>query len=69
MVKLLKERSVSTRFFQITTFRISFSNAKWIQILLESLMIELYLHIKNYLDFFPGRLKYAELGNSTRLLF
>ena len=32
-------------------------------------MIELYLHIKNYLDYFPGKLKYAELGNSTRLLF
>ena len=32
-------------------------------------MIELYLHIKNYLDYFPGRLKYAELGKSTRLTF
>ena len=27
-------------------------------------MIELYLHI-----YFPGRLKYAELGKSTRLTF
>ena len=33
------------------------------------LMIELYLHIKFYLDYFPGRLKYAELGKSTRLTF
>ena len=32
-------------------------------------MIELYLHIKNYLDYFPGRLKYAEIGKSTRLAF
>ena len=30
-------------------------------------MIELNLHIKIYLDYFPGRLKYAELGKSTRL--
>ena len=32
------------------------------EILLESLMIELYLYIKIYLDYFPGRLKYTELG-------
>ena len=25
-------------------------------------MIDLYLHIKIYLDYFPRRLKYAELG-------
>ena len=32
-------------------------------------MIELYLHIKIYLDFFPGRLKYAESRKSMRLIF
>ena len=32
-------------------------------------MIELYLYTKIYLDYFPGRLKYAELGKSTRLPF
>ena len=32
-------------------------------------MIELYLHLKICLDYFPGGLKYAELGNSTRLEF
>ena len=32
-------------------------------------MIELYLHIEIYLEYFPGRLKYAELGKSTRLTF
>ena len=32
-------------------------------------MIELYLYIEIYLDFFPGRLKDAELGKSTRLTF
>ena len=32
-------------------------------------MIELYLHIKIYLDYFPGRLKYAKLGKSARLTF
>ena len=31
-------------------------------------MIELYLHIKN-LEYFPGRLKNAELGKSMRLTF
>ena len=36
---------------------------------MESLMTEVYLHIKLYLDYFPGRLKYAELGKSTRLRF
>ena len=44
------ERSFSACFFKITIFPISFSNAKWILISLESLMIELYLHIKIYLD-------------------
>ena len=37
------ERSVSTCFFNIAIFPISFSNAKWIWILLESLMIEIYI--------------------------
>ena len=32
-------------------------------------MIELYVHIKNYLDYFPRRLKHAELGKSMRLKF
>ena len=31
-------------------------------------MIELYLHVKIYLDYFQGRLKYAELGKSTPLI-
>ena len=44
------ERSVSACFSKITIIPISFSNAKWIYTLLESLMIELYLHIKIYLD-------------------
>ena len=32
-------------------------------------MIELYLDIKIYLDYFPRRLKYAELGKSVHLTF
>ena len=32
-------------------------------------MIELYLHIKIYLYYFPGRLKYIELGKPVRLTF
>ena len=32
-------------------------------------MIELYLNIKIYLNYFPGRLKYATLGKSARLTF
>ena len=32
-------------------------------------MTELYLHIKMFLDYFPGRLKYAELGKSAHLTF
>ena len=32
-------------------------------------MIEPYLHIKIYLDYFSGRLKYAELGRLTRIAF
>ena len=32
-------------------------------------MIELYLHLKIYLDSFPRKLKYAELGKSARLTF
>ena len=56
-------------FFNIAILPISFFNAKWIWISLESLMIELYLHIKTYLDYFTGRLKYAELGKSTCLTF
>ena len=50
-------------------FPIFFSNAKWIKISLEGLMIELYLLVKMYLDYFVGRLKYAELGKSTHLTF
>ena len=32
-------------------------------------MIEFYLHIKIYLHYFLGRLKYAEFGKSMRLIF
>ena len=32
-------------------------------------MTEFNLHIKIYLDYFPGRLKYAKLGELTRLTF
>ena len=32
-------------------------------------MIEIYLYIKICLDYFPERLKYAELGKPTRLTF
>ena len=32
-------------------------------------MIELYLLVKMYLDYFARRLKYAELGKSMRLTF
>ena len=32
-------------------------------------MIELYLHIKNYLDYFPERPKYTEFEKSSRLTF
>ena len=32
-------------------------------------MIELHLHIKIYLHYFPGRLKYPELGKSMHLTF
>ena len=32
-------------------------------------MSELSSHIKIYLHYFPGRLKYAELGESVRLTF
>ena len=49
------DRSDSICFFKITIFRISFSNAKWIFISLESLMIELYLHLKfNWITFQEG---------------
>ena len=30
-------------------------------------MIEFYLHVKHYLDYFPGRPKYAEHEKSTYL--
>ena len=63
------EQSVFACFFKTIIFPVSFSNAKWIQISLESLTIELYFHLKIYLYYFPGRLKYAELGKSTRLTF
>ena len=32
-------------------------------------MIDVYLHIKNYLNYFTGRLKHAELGTSLPLTF
>ena len=32
-------------------------------------MIELYLHLKIYLGYFPGRLKHDELEKSLRLTF
>ena len=32
-------------------------------------MIELYLYIKTYLDYFPGKLKYSQLGKWTRFTF
>ena len=32
-------------------------------------MIELYLHIKIYLDHFPGRLEHTKPGKPTRLTF
>ena len=35
----------------------------------EAYWLNFILYIKNYLDYFPGRLKYAELGKSTRLSF
>ena len=53
----------------VMIFPVSSSNAKSIQISLQSLMIELYLHLKMYLNSFPRKLKYAKLGKSTRLTF
>ena len=32
-------------------------------------MIELYLHMQIYLDYFQGRLKHAEFGKLTYLMF
>ena len=32
-------------------------------------MIEFYLHIKIYLNYFPGMLKYTELGKSMHFIF
>ena len=58
------EHSVLACFFKITIFPISLSNVKWI-----SLMLEFYVHTKIYLDYFPRRLKYAELGKSVCLKF
>ena len=49
------ERSASVCFFNIAIFLISFSNAKWIWISLES-YIYIYIY-KTYFDYFPGRLK------------
>ena len=48
----------------MTILHISFCNAKWTWISLENLMIELYLHKKIHLYYFPGRLEYAELRKS-----
>ena len=67
--EIMIECSVSPCFFKITTFPISFSNAKWILISLESEIIEAFLNTKIYLNYFPGRLKYVKLGKSTRLTF
>ena len=36
---------------------------------MDILMIELYLYIKIYLGYFPGRLKLAEPGKSAGLTF
>ena len=63
----LKIGSVSACFFKITIFPIPFCNAEWIKISLENLMIELYLHIKIYLEYFPGTLRYVEFGKSIVL--
>ena len=63
------EGSVSVCLFNIAIFPIPFSNTKWIWISLEHLMVELYLYIKIYLNYFPGKLKLAELGKSTRITF
>ena len=63
------ECSVSLCFFNIAIFPISFSNAKWVWTSLESFMIELYLYIKTDLNYFPERLKLAELRKPVHLLF
>ena len=68
-IRLKIEGSVCEFFFKVLFFKISFSNAKLMLISLERLTIELYLHIKICLDYFPGRLKYAKLGKSMRLTF
>ena len=36
---------------------------------LESLIVEVYLHIKIYLDYLWGRLKNEELGKSIHITF
>ena len=56
--------SVSECFFNIAILPISFANAKWMWMLLESLMTELYIYII-FLDDFPGRLKQAKLVLSS----
>ena len=61
------EHSDSVCVFNIAIFPISFFNAKWIWTSMECLTIKPYLHIKIYLDYFPGRLKKAKLGKSVRL--
>ena len=47
----------------------SFLSVKWIWISMEVLMTEPCLHIKIYLDYFPGMLKYAKIGKTMRLTF
>ena len=51
------ELIVSVCFFNIAISAISFFNAKWMWVSLESLLIELYLHIKIYLDYSAVKLK------------
>ena len=54
-----RKQRVSACFFNISIFTISFFDVKWIWISLESLMIKLYIHVKIYLNYSPGRRKYA----------
>ena len=63
------ERSVSACFSKIAILPIYFSNAKWIYLSLESLMIELCLHIKVYLDYFQEDRNMPNLENRRVLHF
>ena len=68
-ILLTIERMFLHAFLKITIFPVFFSNVKWMYISLESLVIELYLHLKINLDYFPRRLKHAELGKSMDITF